>query len=52
VAEYDCVTFLDLLENLRSATQSETGHPPFWMYMGAGRRMFEVAKVSKKSPIR
>ena len=44
VAEYDCVTFLDLLDNLRASMQSDTGHPPFWMYMGAGRRLLELAK--------
>ena len=44
VAEYDCVTFLDLLDNLRSSMLSDTGHPPFWMYLGAGRRLFDLAK--------
>ena len=28
----------------RTSLQSDTGHPPFWMYLGAGRRLFELAK--------
>ena len=46
VADYDCVTFLDLLDNLaRSAINTDTGHAPFWMYMGAGRRLLDLAKA-------
>lgn len=45
VAEYDCVTLLDLLDTLRTSLKSDTGHPPFWMYMAAGRLLFDLAKA-------
>ena len=28
----------------RSSLQSDTGHPPFWKYMAAGRQLFDLAK--------